>query len=84
MSNKRITIVIDEKLEKQLRIMQANLILKDGQSHSFSQVLNDTLKKVLQEHFEKEVVVLMYNDDIQFVGEGEIRDFIEKLENIVN
>ena len=46
--NKRITIVINENLEKKLRIIQANLILKDGKSHSFSQVLNDTLAKVLK------------------------------------
>jgi len=46
--SKRITIVIDEKIDKQLRRIQANLILDDGESHSFSQVLNDTLKKALK------------------------------------
>lgn len=45
--SKRVTIVIDEKIDKALRRMQANLILKDGNSHSYSQVLNDVLKKGL-------------------------------------
>jgi len=44
---KRITIVIDETIDKALRRIQANLILKDGKNHSFSQVLNDVLKKGL-------------------------------------
>lgn len=44
---KRITIVIDTTIDKALRRIQANLILKDGESHSFSQVLNNTLKKGL-------------------------------------
>lgn len=44
---KRITIVIDETIDKALRRIQANLILKDGLNHSFSKVLNDTLKKGL-------------------------------------
>lgn len=46
--SKRITIVIDSKIDQQLRRIQANLILKDGQSHSFSAVLNDTLRKGLK------------------------------------
>ncbi len=46
--SKRVTIVIDKENDKALRRIQANLILKDGESHSFSQVLNDTLKKGLK------------------------------------
>ena len=46
--SKRVTIVIDEKIDKQLRVIQCNLIIDDGKSHSYSQVLNDTLKKVLK------------------------------------
>lgn len=47
------------------------------------QKMTQEIQKMLQHHFEKEVVVLMYNEDIQFVGEGEIRSFIEQLENIL-
>lgn len=46
--SKRVTIVIDETIDKQLRRIQANLILKDGNNHSYSRVLNDTLKKGLK------------------------------------
>jgi len=46
--SKRVTIVIDKENDRALRRIQANLILKDGESHSFSQVLNDTLKKGLK------------------------------------
>lgn len=44
---KRITIVIDASIDKALRKIQATLILKDGLNHSFSGILNDTLKKGL-------------------------------------
>lgn len=45
---KRVTITIDDKIDKTLRRMQANLILLDGESHSYSQVLNDTLRQGLK------------------------------------
>lgn len=48
MSNKRITIVLNEKIEKQVRRLQAHLILEDNESHSFSQVINDVLRKGLK------------------------------------
>ena len=46
--SKRVTIVIDKEIDKALRRIQANLILKDGECHSFSAVLNDTLRKGLK------------------------------------
>ena len=46
--SKRVTIVIDEKIDKELRLIQVKLIIADNQSHSFSQVLNDTLRKGLK------------------------------------
>ncbi len=43
----RITIAIDTEIEKELRTMQAELIKKTNKSVSFSKVLNDILKKGL-------------------------------------
>ena len=45
---KRITIMIDEELDKKLRQLQAKLIQETTSSVSYSQVLNDTLKKRLK------------------------------------
>jgi len=51
--SKRVTIVIDDNLDKKLRAIQAKTIIqnsKDGlsaQSYSFSRVLNDILRKTL-------------------------------------
>ena len=46
--SKRVTIVIDTEIDKTIRRKQANLILDDGESHSYSQVLNDILRKGLK------------------------------------
>ena len=46
--SKRVTIVIDEEIDTKLRTLQCQLMIKDKKSYSFSQVLNDTLKKVLK------------------------------------
>ncbi len=43
----RITIAIDTEIEKELRTMQAELIKKTNKSVSISKVLNDILKKGL-------------------------------------
>ena len=45
---KRVTIVIDEDLDKKLRLRQAKMIQQEQTSYSYSRVLNDTLRKVLK------------------------------------
>ncbi len=42
---KRITIMIDEDLERKLRLIQAKTIASTKEGVSFSQVLNKTLRK---------------------------------------
>jgi len=44
---KRITILLDDDLDKELRLLQAKEIMKSENSVSFSGTLNDTLRKVL-------------------------------------
>lgn len=46
--SKRITIMIDDDLDKKLRHRQANVIKVTHQSHSFSKEINDTLRKALR------------------------------------
>jgi len=46
--SKRVTIMIDEDLDKKLRLRQAKMILKEQSSYSYSRVMNDTLRKVLK------------------------------------
>ncbi|MEK0321009.1 MAG: hypothetical protein QQN61_07970 [Nitrosopumilus sp.] len=46
--SKRVTIVIDDNLDKKLRTLQAKRIQREQSSYSFSRVLNDTLRKVLK------------------------------------
>ena len=45
---KRVTIVIDEDIDHQIRIKQANLIKQHQTSYSYSRVINETLRKVLK------------------------------------
>ena len=45
---KRITIMIDEDLEKKLRMIQAKTIASSKEGVSFSQVLNKTLRKAIK------------------------------------
>ena len=45
---KRITIMIDDDLDKKLRLKQAKLITSDSSTHSFSSVLNEVLRKSLK------------------------------------
>ena len=40
----RITIMLDEDLEKKIRIEQSKVILKQNKNYSFSQALNDYLR----------------------------------------
>ena len=44
---KRVTIMIDDDLDKKIRLKQAKLIQKTNSSVSFSQVINDTIRKSL-------------------------------------
>jgi hypothetical protein len=45
---KRVTIVLDEDLDKKLRRIQADKIAKTVSSVSFSNVLNEQLRKSLK------------------------------------
>ena len=45
---KRITIMIDEDLDKKLRFRQAKMIQQEQTSYSYSRVLNECLRKVLK------------------------------------
>lgn len=42
----RVTIMLDEDLQKKIRIKQAKRI-QTGESYSFSQAINDTLRESL-------------------------------------
>ena len=44
----RITIMIDEELQKKLREKQAKIIKQENKSVSFSRVINDTLEECLK------------------------------------
>ncbi len=46
--SKRVTIMIDDDLDKKLRFRQAKLIQQEQSSYSYSKVLNETLRKVLK------------------------------------
>ena len=45
---KRVTIVLDNELDKKLRLRQAKIIQQERSSCSFSRVVNDALRKVLK------------------------------------
>ncbi len=46
--SKRVTIMIDEDLDKKLRLRQAKMILQEKSSFSYSRVINDALRKSLK------------------------------------
>ena len=46
--SKRITVMIDDDLDKKLRLKQAKLIAQEQSTYSFSRVLNETLRKALK------------------------------------
>jgi len=46
--SKRVTIVIDEDLDKKLRLRQTKIIHQKHVSCSFSEVLNESIRKVLK------------------------------------
>jgi hypothetical protein len=45
---KRITIMIDDEINKKLHLIQAKEITKTNSSVSYSQVINDMLRKQLK------------------------------------
>lgn len=45
---KRITIMVDDNLDRELRIIQAKMIQKENKSISYSHVVNLSLKKGLK------------------------------------
>ena len=45
---KRITIMIDDDLDKKLRLRQAKLISQEQTSYSFSRVINEVIRKSLK------------------------------------
>ncbi len=46
--SKRVTIMIDEDLDKKRRLREAKLIQQEQSSYSYSRVLNATLRKSLK------------------------------------
>lgn len=45
---KRVTIMIDDDLDKKLRLLQSKLISKTNESISYSSVINNELRKQLK------------------------------------
>lgn len=45
---KRVTIMIDDALDRKLRLLQAKRISQENSSVSFSEVINDTLRRSLK------------------------------------
>ena len=45
---KRVTIMIDNDLDKKLRVRQAKMIQQEQTSYSFSRVINEILRKTLK------------------------------------
>jgi predicted transcriptional regulator len=45
---KRVTIMIDDELDKKLRHIQAKLIQKENKSISYSYVINAALKNLMK------------------------------------
>lgn len=45
---KRVTIMIDDDLDKKLRLRQAKLIQTEQASFSYSKVINEALRTVLK------------------------------------
>ena len=42
--SKRVTIMIDDDLDKKLRLRQAKMIRQEQSSYSYSKVLNESLR----------------------------------------
>ena len=48
--SKRVTIMIDDDLDKKLRMRQAKLIQQEQSSYSYSRVLNEVIRKAIQSY----------------------------------
>ena len=46
--SRRVTIMIDEDLDKKIRLRQAKHIQQEQSSYSYSRVLNETLRKSIK------------------------------------
>jgi len=46
--SKRVTIMIDDELDKKLRLRQAKMIQQEQSSYSYSRTLNEILRKNLK------------------------------------
>jgi predicted transcriptional regulator len=46
--SKRVTIMIDDDLDKKLHTLQAKMIQKENKTYSYSKALCDTLRKDLK------------------------------------
>jgi hypothetical protein len=46
--SKRITIMLDDDLDKKLRIVQSKMITKSNESVSFSRIINEELRNGLK------------------------------------
>ncbi len=46
--SKRVTIMIDDDLDKKIRMRQAKMIQQNQASYSFSKTLNEILRKSLK------------------------------------
>jgi hypothetical protein len=46
--SKRLTVMIDEDIDKKLRLCQAKIIQQKQASCSYSRVVNEALRKVLK------------------------------------
>ena len=45
--SKRITIMIDNELDKKIRVFQAKKMQKENTTYSYSKAINDILKKAI-------------------------------------
>ena len=46
--SKRVTIMIDDNLDKKLRTLQVKMMQKENKSYSYSKAICDTLRKDLK------------------------------------
>lgn len=46
--SKRVTIMINDDLDKKLRLLQAKKIQQEQSSYSYSRVINDCIRKTLK------------------------------------
>ena len=46
--SKRVTIMIDDDLDKKLRLRQAKMIQQEQSSYSYSKVINESLRRILK------------------------------------